>query len=775
MDIILYSMYSSMYEYKILFLGGISLNGRKRRAITEGEQTKVEDREDAPVEERPDEQVTEDDEAPQQDESEELEESEEVAQEETPDEESTDEESTADQDSAPTEEEDASVEEQGFVPNGDLSFDIDLDEEDPEKLLQAYDETLRDFEEGEIVKGVVVKIDRDEVMVDVGYKSEGYIPLSEFGTMPDGTPKVKVGDPVDVYLLRKEDQEGLVVLSKEIADQKIVWDRIAEAYEQEVFVQGKIVRRIKGGLKVEIGNVKAFLPASQVELRPVQNFDRYIGKTLDMKVIKLSKRRRNIVLSRRVILEEEREAKRKSTLATLEADQVREGIVKNITQFGAFIDLGGVDGLLHKSDMSWGRINHPSEVVSVGDKVEVMVLSVDVEAGKISLGMKQKTPDPWLSVAEKYPVTTTVSGKVVNIVDYGAFVELEPGVEGLVHVSEMSWTRRVPHPSKILRKGDVIQTRVLDVDPAKQKISLGIKQLQPNPWELLADKYPVGSRINGKVRNLTDFGAFVEIEEGIDGLIHVSDLSWAKRVMNPSDILSENDMVEAVVLSIDVVKQRVSLGLKQIEPDPWIQVPEKYGIGSIIHGKVVNITSFGAFAKLEEGVEGLIHISELDERHVDSPEEIVSVGEDLELKVISLDPEERRIGLSLKEAKVDQEQTVISRYMDGRGSERTTLADFMDIGVSIGLDRSESNTDEASEEALDESPEEASDEVSDESSEEALDESSDEVSDEVPDESSEEALDEVPDESSDEASDEVSDESPEEASNESEGGDELPE
>ena len=682
--------------------------------ITEGKQTKAEDQEDTQVEEVVEEQVeevaeiAEDDETPQQEEPEEV--VPEVVPEETPEEETPAEEPAADEDSD-------SDEDQVFVPNSDLSFDIDLDEEDPEKLLEAYDETLRDFEEGEIVKGVVVKIDRDEVMVDVGYKSEGYIPLSEFGTMPDGTPKVKVGDPVDVYLLRKEDQEGLVVLSKEIADQKIVWDRIAEAYEQGEFVQGKIVRRIKGGLKVEIGNVKAFLPASQVELRPVQNFDRYIGKTLDMKVIKLSKRRRNIVLSRRVILEEERESKRKATLATLEVDQIREGMVKNITQFGAFIDLGGVDGLLHKSDMSWGRINHPSEVVSVGDKVEVMVLSVDVEAGKISLGMKQKLPDPWLSVEEKYPVTSTVSGKVVNIVDYGAFVELEPGVEGLVHVSEMSWTRRVPHPSKILRKADIIQARVLDVDPAKQKISLGIKQLQLNPWELLADKYPVGSRINGKVRNLTDFGAFVEIEEGIDGLIHVSDLSWAKRVMNPSDILSEADMVEAVVLSIDVEKQRVSLGLKQIEPDPWIQVPEKYAIGSIVHGKVVNITSFGAFAKLEEGVEGLIHISELDERHVDSPEEVVSVGEDLQLKVISLDPGERRIGLSLKEAKVDQEQTVVSRYMGGQqGDDRTTLADFMDIGVSIGRRQPKAETeDQTPDETVVEDEAPSEDEPSDES------------------------------------------------------------
>ena len=645
-----------------------------KELITGSEQTEAEDQKIVSAEEHSDEQT-----------SEIQEESEEFVQEQTEGEAPAEVQEPVGEDAAEDQEVLSDEVEEDSSDEGILS-DIDLSEEDPEKLLEAYDETLRDFEEGEIVKGVVVKIDRDEVMVDVGYKSEGYIPLSEFGTMPDGTPKVKVGDPVDVYLLRKEDQDGLVVLSKEIADQKIVWDSIAEAYEREEVVQGKIVRRIKGGLKVEIGNVKAFLPASQVELRPVQNFDRYIGKTLDMKVIKLSKRRRNIVLSRRVILEDELEAKRKATLSTLEPEQTREGIVKNITQFGAFIDLGGVDGLLHKSDMSWGRVNHPSEVVSVGDKVEVMVLSVDAEAGKISLGMKQKTPDPWLSVEEKYPVGSTVSGRVVNIVDYGAFVELEPGVEGLVHVSEMSWTRRVPHPSKLLRKGDIIQARVLDVDASKQKISLGIKQLQPNPWELLADKYPVGSRINGKVRNLTDFGAFVEIEEGIDGLIHVSDLSWAKRVMNPSDILKEGDEVEAVVLSIDPEKQRVSLGLKQIEPDPWIQVPEKYAIGTIVRGKIVNITSFGAFAKLEEGVEGLIHISELDERHVDNPEEIVSVGEELELKVISLDTEERRIGLSLKEARADQEQSVISRYMEGQFSDRPTMADLMGRkNVSIGL------------------------------------------------------------------------------------------
>ena len=576
--------------------------------------------------------------------------------------------------------------------------DMFSDDEDAENLLEAYDETLRDFEEGEIVKGVIIKIDRDEIMVDVGYKSEGYIPLSEFGTNPDGTPKVKIGDVVDVYLLRKEDQDGLVVLSKEIADQKIVWDRIAEAYERGEIIQGKIVKRIKGGLKVEIENVKAFLPASQVELRPVQNFDRYIGKTLDMKVIKLSKRRRNIVLSRRLILEEERESKRQSTLSTLEVGQVRDGVVKNITQFGAFIDLGGVDGLLHKSDMSWGRVNHPSEVVSVGDKLEVMVLSVDAEASKISLGMKQKTQDPWLSVETKYPVDSVITGKVVSIVDYGAFIELEPGVEGLIHVSEMSWTRRIPHPSKMLKKGDIIQAKVLDVDATKQKISLGLKQLQLNPWEVLANKYPIGARIRGKVRNLTDFGAFVEIEEGIDGLIHVSDLSWAKRAMNPSDILKEGDEVEAVVLSIDPEKQRVSLGLKQIEPDPWVLVPEKYAIGSVVRGRIVNITNFGAFAKLEEGVEGLIHISELDEKHVDNPSEVVSIGDELDLKVISLDPEERRIGLSLKEAKTDQERSIVTQYIEETRSDRTTLADFIDrSGVPLNRGIKEEDTPESSE------------------------------------------------------------------------------
>lgn len=545
-------------------------------------------------------------------------------------------------------------------------------------MLKIYDETLRDFEEGEIVRGTVVKIDRDAIMVDIGYKSEGYVPLFEFGILPDGTPNVKEGDVIDVYLMRKEDSEGLVVLSKEIADQKLVWDQISKSYETGHAVQGAVNKRIKGGLRVDIGNMRAFLPASQVELHPVQNLDKYIGKTYDFRVIKLSKRRRNIVLSRRVILEEELEKKKKSLLDSVEIGQVRGGIVKNITPFGAFVDLGGIDGLLHKSDMSWGRVNDPSEQVAIGNKIQVMVLSIDKGNERISLGIKQITPDPWLNIEEKYPVGSTVTGKVVNIVDYGAFVELEPGVEGLIHASEMSWTRRVVHPSKILNKGGIIQSRILEINKEKQKISLGLKQLQPNPWEELEAKYPIGSKIKGIVRNITDFGAFVEIEAGIDGLIHVSDLSWSKRVVSPSEILKEGDQVEVVVLSIDPEAQRVSLGLKQIEPDPWIQVPEKYKIGSIAKCHIVNLTSFGAFAKLEEGVEGLIHISELDEKHVSKPEEVVNVGDEVYVKVINLDPVERRIGLSLRAYKTDQERSHVEEYMQeqSRGA-KGSLGDFI--------------------------------------------------------------------------------------------------
>ncbi len=559
-------------------------------------------------------------------------------------------------DETPSVDESAVVEASAEAPEGTSEL------AEIESLEEAYDNSLRAFSEGEIVKGTVINVDHDEVMVDIGFKSEGYIPVSEFGVDENRMPAVNVGDQIDVYIVRREDAEGQLVLSKEIADQKLVWDEITEAYEAGRVVTGTVVQRIKGGLQVNLGKLRAFLPASQIELRPPQNFEQYIGQTLEAKVVKLSKRRRNIVLSRRVILEEELAAQKTALFENLATNQIRSGVVKSITTFGAFVDLGGIDGLLHKTDMSWRRVNHPSEVVSVGEEIEVMVISVDRDTEKVSLGLKQKTVDPWESVEEKYPIGSTVTGKVVGIVNYGAFLELEEGVEGLIHISEMSWTRRNIAPSKVVTKDDGIDAVVLDIDKGNQKLSLGLKQLHPNPWELLETKYPVGTKLTGRVRNLTNFGAFVEIEEGIDGLIHISDLSWLKRIVDPREVLKEGDEVEVMVLIIDPAQQKISLGLKQIEPDPWIEVPNKYKIGSVVRGKVVNITSFGVFAQLEEDIEGLIHISEIAEQRIDKPEDIVSVGEELNLKVIHLDPTERRIGLSLKAAQAEQERATITQY-----------------------------------------------------------------------------------------------------------------
>ena len=532
-----------------------------------------------------------------------------------------------------------------------------------ESLEEAYDNSLRAFAEGEIVKGKVVEVSSDEVMIDIGFKSEGYIQASEFEVGEDGLPAVNVGDQIDVYIVRREDADGQIVLSKEIADRTRVWDEITKAFEEGRTVQGQVIERIKGGLRVNVGTLRAFLPASQIELRPVQDFDKYVGMTLDMKIVKVSsKRRRNIVLSRRLLLEEEALARKSELLSQLEVDQVQTGVVKNITSFGAFVDLGGIDGLLHKTDMSWGKVNHPSEVVNIGEEIEVIVIGVDPEKEQVSLGIKQRTTDPWLNIEEKYPIGSTVHGKIVNIVNYGAFLELEEGVEGLIHVSEMSWTRRNVAPSKIVTKSDDIDAVVLDIDRDHKRISLGLKQLHANPWELLEQKYPVGTKIVGQVRNLTDFGAFVEIEEGIDGLIHTSDLSWLKRDAHPREFLKESEEVEVMVLEINPAERKVSLGLKQIEPDPWQRVPEKYKIGSVARGEIVNLTNFGAFAKLEDGIEGLIHISELADRRIEKPEEVVSIGDELDLKIIHLDPNERRIGLSLKAAVVEQERATAAEH-----------------------------------------------------------------------------------------------------------------
>ncbi len=575
-----------------------------------------------------------------------------------------------------------------------------------ESLEEAYDNSLKAFSEGEIVKGTVINVDHDEVMVDIGFKSEGYIPVSEFPVGDESTPPVNLGDQIDVYIVRREDSEGQLVLSKEIADQKLVWDEITEAYEAGRLVTGTVVQRIKGGLQIDLGKLRAFLPASQVELRPPQDFEQYIGQTLEAKVVKLSKRRRNIVLSRRVILEEELAAQKTALFENIETRQIRSGVVKSITTFGAFVDLGGIDGLLHKTDMSWRRVNHPSEVVAVGDEIDVMVISVDRDTEKVSLGLKQKTVDPWESVEDKYPISSTVTGKVVGIVNYGAFLELEEGVEGLIHISEMSWTRRNIAPSKVVAKDDVIDAVVLDIDKDNQKLSLGLKQLHPNPWELLETKYPVGTKLTGRVRNLTNFGAFVEIEEGIDGLIHISDLSWLKRIVDPREVLKEGDEVEVMVLSIDPAQQKISLGLKQIEPDPWIEVPTKYKIGSVVRGKVVNITSFGVFAQLEDDIEGLIHISELAEQRIEKPEDVVSVSQELDLKVIHLDPTERRIGLSLKAAQAEQDRATITQYeqqqeerVQDQEKDREELTAF---GGLLKEELNRSGSEETSEEASEE-------------------------------------------------------------------------
>jgi small subunit ribosomal protein S1 len=514
-------------------------------------------------------------------------------------------------------------------------------------MRAIYEESLRDVIEGDIVKGTILEMRDDVVLVDIGYKSEGLIPLREFRT-PSGEITVKAGDTVDVYLEQREDSDGLIVLSREKAEKIKIWEELSQVYEKGGPISGMILGRTKGGLIVDIG-VRAFLPGSQVDLRPVRDLDKLIGKAFPMKIIKLNQKRGNIVLSRRELLEEERKHLKEDTLATLAEGKRVKGKIKNITEYGAFVDLGGLDGLLHITDMSWGRIGHPSEIFQVGDEIEVVVLKFDRTNERVSLGYKQRLADPWEAVEQRYPVGAKFKGKVVSMTDYGAFVELEEGVEGLVHISEMSWTQRVKHPSKVVAIGDMVEVVVLDVDRGNKRISLGMRQAEPNPWNFIEERYPVGTRVEGRVRNLADFGAFVELEEGIDGLIHISDMSWTKRIRHPSEILKKGEKVDALVLHVDKANHRISLGLKQVQQDPWQSaVPEKYRVGMDVQGKVIRTTDFGAFVELEDGVEGLLHVSELSHERVNKPEDIVQVGQELILKVIKLDPEERKIGLSLR-------------------------------------------------------------------------------------------------------------------------------
>lgn len=529
-------------------------------------------------------------------------------------------------------------------------FEAIMSEVTEEELGQLYQGEANSYKVDDIVKGTVVRIQGEAAVIDVGCKSEGFVGLDEFGD-----EKPEIGTEIQVYLEAIEDEQGLIVLSKRKADRALTWQKLIEEKHEGDLVKGRITRKIKGGLLVDIG-VPVFLPASQVDIRRVADVADYVGMEVQCEIIKIDIERRNIVVSRRKLLEKERESKKSDLLETLQVGDVRTGVVKNITDFGAFIDLGGIDGLLHITDMSWGRVTHPSEIVSLDQEIEVKVLDFNRERERISVGLKQKSDNPWVNVAERYPKETIVNGEVVNIMPYGAFVKLEEGVEGLVHVSEMSWTRQINHPSEVVNVGEGIEVVVLDVNESKREISLGMKQTEVNPWTLVEEKYPIGKHIAGKVRNITGYGAFVELEDGIDGLLHVSDMSWTKKVTHPSSMLKKGDDIEAVVLSVDPVRKRVALGMKQLSEDPWeTEIPAKFVVGDIINGEVTKITSFGVFVEIGDDLEGLLHVSELAHRKVEKPEEIVNVGDKIEVKIINVDIKDRKIGLSLKAMDSDAE------------------------------------------------------------------------------------------------------------------------
>src|SRR5579883_2768562 len=534
---------------------------------------------------------------------------------------------------------------------------------------------------GDVLSGTVLLITRDNVIIDINYKCEGQVPLAEF-LDHEGKVTVKEGDEVDVYFEGTETENGTVMLSHAKAEKFKIWRELERAFQNETPVEGVILGKVKGGLKVDIG-VPAFLPGSHVDIRPARNLDRYVGQRGRFQLLKFNRARGNVVVSRRAVIERERTELKEQTLKVLEEGVILEGVVKNITDYGAFVDLGGIDGLLHITDMSWGRVGHPSEVVSVGERVRVVVLKYDAERERVSLGMKQIRPDPWTSAAERFPVGARVRGKVVSLTDYGAFVELERGLEGLIHVSEMSWTKRVTHPSKILEVGQEVEVQVLDVDSVNHRISLGLKQTEPNPWELVRANHPVGSRVRGKVKSLTDFGLFVEVAEGIDGLVHISDLHWTRKVKHPSELYKKGDEVEAVVLGIDVDNERISLGIKQLTADPWSTVPRRYPPGTRVRGAVTSVTDFGVFVELEEGVEGLIHVSQLASERVDKPGTLFKVGDTVEAEVINVDSREKRIGLSIKALRRSEErEAYMKREREGG---KFSFADI--LSEELPLDR----------------------------------------------------------------------------------------
>jgi small subunit ribosomal protein S1 len=547
-----------------------------------------------------------------------------------------------------------------------------------------FEESLRTVKPGGVVKGRVVGITSTHVLIDVGYKSEGQTPIQEF-TDRQGNLQVKIGDEVDVYFETAEGEGGGIILSRQRAENLKIWEDLENAYNEGRGVEGRIIGKVKGGFKVDVG-VPGFLPGSHVEIRPSRNLDRFIGTTDRFAILKFNRARGNVVVSRRALLEKERQSLKQEILKVLDEGVILEGTVKNITGYGAFVDLGGIDGILHISDMSWGRINHPSEIVQVGQKIQVVVLKFDTEKERISLGMKQLTPDPWHTVAQKYPVGSRVQGKVISLMDYGAFVELESGIEGLIHISEMSWTRKIAHPSKILQVGQQVEVAVLNVDPGHRRISLGLKQIMANPWEAAKEKYPVGSVIKGPVRNITDFGIFVGIDEGIDGLVHISDLHWSKKIKHPSELYKKGDIVEAKVLGVNVETERFSLGIKQMAPDPWQVVASRHPVGSKIKGQVTSVPDFGVFVRIDEGVEGLIHVSQLSAERIDKPSSLYKVGDEVEAEVVSIDPNDRKIGLSVRALRRSEERQEMENYLK-REKEGGRFSFESLLGDELRLDR----------------------------------------------------------------------------------------
>jgi small subunit ribosomal protein S1 len=562
-----------------------------------------------------------------------------------------------------------------------------------EDFGKLFEESLRNVKPGEVVKGLVVQVANGLVTVDIGYKSEGQIPVSEFRDR-EGIVRAQVGDEVEVFFESSEGETGAVSLSRAKAEQFKVWREIEQAYNEGVPIEGLIVGKVKGGLKVDIG-VAAFLPGSHADLRPTRNLDRFVGQRGRFAILKFNRSRGNVVVSRRAVLEKERSALKEETLRVLEEGIILEGTVKNITDYGAFVDLGGIDGLLHITDMSWGRIQHPSEVIHVGDQVKVVVLKYDPERERVSLGMKQILPDPWNSAGERYAIGARIHGKVVSITDYGAFVELEKGIEGLIHVSEMSWTKRVTHPSKVLEPNSEVEVQVLDVDPTNRRISLGLKQVEPNPWELARVNHPIGTRIKGKVKSVTDFGIFVGVDEAVDGLVHISDLHWTKKIKHPSELFKKGDEIEAIVLGVDVDNERISLGVKQLSPDPWGTLPERLPVGTRVRGPITSITDFGVFVEIEEGIEGLVHVSQISSERVEKPSQHFHVGEEIEAEVTNIDSREKKIGLSVRALRRSEERAEMESYLSREGEQgRFSLEDVMsrDLQNRVGAgDKSKSD------------------------------------------------------------------------------------